>query len=282
MSEAAGTRRTSQRRNPGLASQLQPSRRRTLVRAALAALLGALALAGPAAARTPVDPGTLPRRPLTSSTPSATRAPAAPCAPCTSATTRLPMSQAASCATAPSSSFRRSAPLSASATTTRVGPLSSVISANGCRARTRIPSRVRVSLGAARHDPPQPLGARRPRDRHDQDNGPHDSRRQPGRGPSCSTPARSSRTLRPAPDPASGPHPFRDYFVNGDPRPCSPSATPSTTGRRPNRPDPPPRRACAPPGPASTRSRCRRAFGQRRGRQGPHSGLKDRPRRGLD
>lgn len=42
-----------------MASQLHPSRRRTLVRAALAALLGALALAGPAAARTPVDPGTL-------------------------------------------------------------------------------------------------------------------------------------------------------------------------------------------------------------------------------
>ncbi len=42
-----------------MASQLHPSRRRTLVRAALAGLLGAFALAGPAAARTPVDPGTL-------------------------------------------------------------------------------------------------------------------------------------------------------------------------------------------------------------------------------
>jgi hypothetical protein len=42
-----------------MASQLQPTRRRALVRAASAALLGALALAGPAAARTPVDPGTL-------------------------------------------------------------------------------------------------------------------------------------------------------------------------------------------------------------------------------
>jgi hypothetical protein len=42
-----------------VASQLHRSRRRTLGRAALAALLGALALAVPAAARTPVDPGTL-------------------------------------------------------------------------------------------------------------------------------------------------------------------------------------------------------------------------------
>lgn len=42
-----------------MASQLHASRRRTLVRAALAGLLGAFALAGPAAARTPVDPGTL-------------------------------------------------------------------------------------------------------------------------------------------------------------------------------------------------------------------------------
>ncbi len=42
-----------------MASQPHPSRRRAVARAVLAALVGALALAGPAAARTPVDPGTL-------------------------------------------------------------------------------------------------------------------------------------------------------------------------------------------------------------------------------
>jgi hypothetical protein len=42
-----------------MASQPHPSRRRAVARAVLAALVGALTLAGPAAARTPVDPGTL-------------------------------------------------------------------------------------------------------------------------------------------------------------------------------------------------------------------------------
>ena len=42
-----------------MASQHHASRRRTLVRAALAGLLGAFILAGPAVARTPVDPGAL-------------------------------------------------------------------------------------------------------------------------------------------------------------------------------------------------------------------------------
>lgn len=42
-----------------MASQPHPSRRRAVARAVLAGLVGAIALAGPAAARTPVDPGTL-------------------------------------------------------------------------------------------------------------------------------------------------------------------------------------------------------------------------------
>jgi hypothetical protein len=42
-----------------MASQPHPSRRRAVARAVLAALVGAFALAAPAAARTPVDPGTL-------------------------------------------------------------------------------------------------------------------------------------------------------------------------------------------------------------------------------
>jgi hypothetical protein len=42
-----------------MASQLHPTRRGAIARAVLAAAIGALAIAGPAAARTPVDPGTL-------------------------------------------------------------------------------------------------------------------------------------------------------------------------------------------------------------------------------